>query len=109
MSTAFQVRAELPEVHKRRRPIKDPAYLRFVRSLPCVACGGTRSIEVMHVGPRGLGQKVDDKDGLPGCRWCHKELHQVGPVAFCEKYVLAFPALIRKLNDFYDANLRGTY
>jgi hypothetical protein len=63
----------------------------------------------MHVGPRGLGQKVDDKDALPGCRWCHQELHQVGPVAFREKYALDFEALISKFNTFFESNLRGTY
>ena len=63
----------------------------------------------MHCGPRGLGQKVDDKDALPGCRACHNELHVVGPVEFATKYVLDYEALIAKLNTFYESNLRGTY
>jgi hypothetical protein len=109
MSTAYQVRSNLGELYQRRQPIKSSGYLRFIRSLPCCACGGTRNVEAMHVGPRGMSQKVDDKDALPGCRFCHKELHQVGPVSFAAKYALDFAALIAKLNTFFESNLRGTY
>lgn len=107
MSTAYEVRS-LP-VYQRRKPIKSSSYLRFVRGLPCVACGGTRNIEAMHCGPKGLGQKRDDKDALPGCRYCHKELHEVGPDAFAEKYKLDISALVLKWNAFFESTLRGTY
>lgn len=108
MSAAFQVRPRFGS-YRGKKPTKSSAYLRFVRQLPCIACGGTRNVDAMHVGPRGLGQKVDDKDALPGCRFCHKELHQIGPVAFAEKYALDFQALILKLTTFFESNLRGTY
>lgn len=107
MSTAYEVRS-LP-IYQRRKPIKSTAYLKFIRTLPCCACGGSRYVEAMHCGPRGLGQRVDDKDTLPGCRFCHKELHQVGPVAFAAKYALDFAAQIAKFNQFFESNLRGTY
>lgn len=107
--TAYEVRSSFSDRYQRRKPIKSTAYLKFVRSLPCIACGGTRSVEAMHCGPRGLGQKVDDKQALPGCRYCHRELHEVGPVAFAAKYALDYGALITKLNEFFEANLRGTY
>ena len=107
MSTAYQIRSTLG--YQRRKPIKSTVYLKFIRLLPCCACGGTRSIEAAHVGPRGLGQKVDDKHALPLCRWCHKELHEVGPVEFAQKYALDFAALIAKFNAFFESNLRGTY
>jgi hypothetical protein len=56
-----------------------------------------------------MGQKVSDDQSLPGCRFCHRELHQLGPIAFAEKYKLDFAELIAKLNTFYESNLRGTY
>jgi hypothetical protein len=105
---AYQVQVTVTS-YRRRKPIKSSAYLRFVRSLPCCACGSTRYVEAMHVGPRGMSQKVDDKDALPGCRFCHKELHQIGPVEFQQKYSLDFETEIEKLNTFYESNLRGTY
>ena len=108
MSTAYQVRPVFGS-YRPRKPIKSTAYLRFVRSLPCCACGGTRYVEAMHCGPRGLGQKVDDQDALPGCRFCHRELHDLGPVAFQQKYALDFERLTQKLNAFFESNLRGTY
>lgn len=106
--TAYEIRATAAP-YQRRKPIKSSVYLRFVRSLPCCACGGTRNVEAMHCGPHGFGQKVDDKDTLPGCRYCHKELHQVGPVQFQSKYSLDFQSEIAKLNLFFESNLRGTY
>ena len=30
------------------KPVRDPAYLRFIRALPCVACLRTWSIEAAH-------------------------------------------------------------
>ncbi len=56
-----------------------------------------------------LGQKTDDKQALPGCRYCHRELHELGPVEFAQKYSIDFEALIAKLNAFFESNLRGTY
>jgi len=107
MSTAWMVRPKPLTIT--RPPIKCPAYLRFIRTLPCCACGSTLRIEAAHIGPRGLGQKVDDKNALPLCFWCHRELHEVGPVEFATKYGVDFPALIAKWNHFYESNLRGTW
>jgi len=107
MSAAWQIRPR--PLYQRRPPITSPAYLRFVRTLPCCACGARRSIEAAHIGPRGLGQKRDDKDALPLCKWCHRELHELGPVEFTQKYPVDFPTLILKWNAFFESNLRGTY
>ena len=96
MSTAYQINAASGG-YEPRKPIKSPAYLRFLRRLPCAACGGTRRVEAAHCGPRGLGQKRDDKDALPLCMTCHRELHELGPLAFQGKYALDFAALIAKL------------
>lgn len=70
---------------------KDPAYLRFIRSLPCCVCakllhrdgGRQRSItEAAHAGVRGLSTKAHDKTAIPLCRLHHREgvtsLHQLG-------------------------------
>lgn len=59
---------------------KDPEYLRFIRSQPCLICSRRGLIQLSetnahHHGPRGLGQKVPDRHTLP---LCHVEHHQYG-------------------------------
>ncbi len=64
-----------------RQPAKDPAYLAFIRSMPCIICllrsGGdcahqeTRT-EAAHVGYRGLRQKCSDRETIPLCAWHHR-------------------------------------
>jgi len=90
---------------------RDPAYLKFIRAIGwCIACGrncfggrgypGGRA-EAIHTGLRGLGQKASDYNALPGCRECHSELHEIGEVAFQEKWGLCFRDHIKTLNERY--------
>lgn len=67
--------------YKRPRldPRKDSAYLRWIRSLPCVVCrvwGLTRfeygRVESAHVGMRGMKQKCADTETLPLCAHHHR-------------------------------------
>ena len=66
----------------RRGPVKDEAYLEFLRGRRCVVCIAWRisqstPTEAAHVRVRGLGQKCDDKDALPMC----ERHHRTGPLA----------------------------
>lgn len=50
----------------------DKAYKAFIAEQPCVVCQTKKSMqksrtEVAHCGPRGLGQKCDDRFCLPLC------------------------------------------
>ena len=84
------------------RPVRDPKYLKFIRDFPCVGCGTTRrQRDAMHTGPHGLGQKASDLDALPGCRECHRQLHQIGPVKFQERHKITFADLIVMFQQFY--------
>ena len=38
------------------KPLRDPRYLAWIRTLPCVVCGSTRRIEASHTGPTGSGR-----------------------------------------------------
>lgn len=96
---AFQIRPN--PIYRGSRPIRSAKYLRFVRGFACVGCGKTRTIEAMHTGPHGMGQKSSDTSALPGCVWCHRELHTLGPVGFQERYNLDFAALIAEFNALY--------
>jgi hypothetical protein len=93
--------------YKPRLPEVDLKYRQFIRRFPCVACKKTTwRIEFAHTGPRGLGQKADDKDGLPICVSCHQtgthSLHKIGPVAFQEHYKIEFPELIQMFRSWYE-------
>lgn len=89
-------------LYRKSAPVRDPKYLKFIRLLPCIACGKVRFVrDAMHTGSHGLGQKASDLDALPGCRMCHRELHRIGPVRFQAKYRIDFAERRATLNKFY--------
>lgn len=83
------------------RSIQHPGYRKFVRQLPCLVCGQNWSIEFCHIGPRGLGQKASDLDGIPLCRLHHQHgpesLHVLGPIRFQQAHGLEFCRIIAGL------------
>lgn len=86
--TAFSVGR--PSTRKRPRD-ENGTHLKFIRGLPCAACGTRRNIEAAHIrmasmvhGKRetGKAEKPDDKFALPLCQMHHNEQHTVGEVLF---------------------------
>ena len=66
----------------RRKRIEDPAHLRRIRSMPCIACSimGVEQktvTESHHIRRRpdgqdyGRGVKADDTEAIPLCHTCH--------------------------------------
>lgn len=84
------------------KPIRNPQYLRWVRSLPCAVCGAMRHVEAAHTGPRGLSQKSSDTSAIPLCARHHRtgddSYHKLGPRRFSEAHRLDIPALVRRLS-----------
>jgi hypothetical protein len=61
---------------RRAAAVRDPAYLAFVRTLPCaapVAC--RRPSQAHHAGLRGLGQRASDDTAVPLCAQHHADWH----------------------------------
>lgn len=78
------------------KPGEDPAYLAWIRTLPCLVCSISiyglpwifspeadlifetapiariRIAEAAHVGSRGLGRKSDDRETIPLCPGHHR-------------------------------------
>jgi len=58
---------------------RSPAYLAWVRTLPCCVCGASpcdaHHMVGMH-GVGGMGLKAEDSMAMPLCRACHMELHR---------------------------------
>src|ERR1700682_4539241 len=105
MSTAFQLRPG--PIFMAKKPIRNPAYRRWIKRFPCIGCGATWGIDPMHTGDHGLGSKSSDMGVLPGCRKCH-ELFGADPKGFAYKHGLDIPALIVFFNHLWELKQRRT-
>ncbi len=94
----------------RRKVGKDPAYLAFLRGLPCCVehgpllnwYGSSFVIDAAHIGPHAFSVKAPDRQAVAMCRWHHEKLHRVGPKAFWKMYEADPDAIIAKLNAQYE-------
>lgn len=95
--------------------IRDTAYMRWIKILPCLVqsftrgpefdCGYHDFIDPHHVVPPGggkTGSKVDDRRTVPLCRKHHDEA-QRGREAFEKKYFLWLAGEILRLNREYNS------
>ena len=84
------------------KPVRNPTYLRWIRSLPCAVCRTTRGVEAAHTGPHGLGQKSSDLSAIPLCARHHRtgndSYHKLGPRKFAEAHRLNVPAIVARLS-----------
>jgi hypothetical protein len=83
-------------------PVRNPKYLAWIRTLPCLVCGARRGIEASHTGPHGLGQKSPDRSAIPLCTKHHRtgkdSYHKLGPRKFAELHNLDIPSIVGRLN-----------
>jgi len=84
------------------KPIRNPRYLCWIRTLPCSVCRTTRAVEAAHTGPHGLGQKSSDFSAIPLCYLHHRSgndsYHKLGPLKFAEVHRLNVPAIVARLS-----------
>lgn len=84
------------------KPQRNPRYLAWIRTQPCVVCGTRRGIEASHTGPHGLGQKSPDTSAIPLCSKHHRtgndSYHKLGPRKFAVVHSLDIPAIVQRLN-----------
>jgi len=92
----------------RRGRIEDPAYLRWIRSQPCMI--GNRDCRGLsdphHVGHLGQARK-NDYNAVPLCRVHHDEVTKIHNGPFEERYGVSFSAAIQGLNEEYRLTKRG--
>lgn len=109
MTQAFQLNPR--PIFVPQKTERNEEYLKFIRKLPCCACGKSRGVEAAHFGPRGLGTRASDKNALPVCYKCHRTgphaYHKLGPRKFAAYHKINPPSLILKLNRFWDEKLNG--
>lgn len=84
------------------KPKRDPRYLAWIRTQPCLVCGSRRGVEAAHTGPHGLGQKSPDTSAIPLCAIHHRtgrdSYHRLGPRKFAGEHDIDIPAIVRNLN-----------
>jgi hypothetical protein len=84
------------------KPARNPRYLAWIRTHPCVVCGASRGIEASHTGPHGLGQKSPDTSAIPLCTKHHRtgndSYHKLGPRNFSQVHGLDIPEIVRRLS-----------
>ena len=84
------------------KPIRNPGYLRWIRTLPCSVCRTTRAVEAAHTGPHGLSQKSADLSAIPLCARHHRtgddSYHKLGPRKFAEVHHLNIRVIVARLS-----------
>jgi hypothetical protein len=98
MNTPHQIRPG--RIYRPVKPVRDPAYLRFIKLLPCAACLKYRQVDPCHTGPHGIGQKSCDLSCIPLCRRCHEAFDR-DPRGFADRNHMNVAALIERFNRFY--------
>lgn len=77
-----------PPKRIKSKPAGDEAYLKWLRTLPCICTGRMVSVESHHLlntGLRGMALKSPDRYAIPLDAKVHRELHNHG----CEETLLA--------------------
>jgi hypothetical protein len=97
-------------IYRGRKPVRNEAYKRFIRSIPCVVCLKYGQIEACHTGPHGTGQKSSDLSCIPLCHTHHRasddSLHKLGPVRFQEHHRLEFADLTTLFQELYEKKMK---
>ena len=104
IETPFGIRSEIR--YQPSKPVRDPDYRRWVKSLPCAACGRSWGIDPAHTGPHGMSQKSSDLTCIPLCRRDHNAF-DAAPQDFASEHGIDIPALIQRLNRAYSETMKG--
>ena len=84
------------------KPIRNPGYLQWIRTLPCSVCRTTPAVEAAHTGPHGLSQKSSDLCAISLCVRHHRtgddSYHKLGPRKFAEVHQLNIWTIVARLS-----------
>ena len=87
-----------PPAKERRGPVRNAAYLRWIRTLPSLV-SGRGPCDACHTGTDGgMSQKASDLSCVPLTREEHQEYHQHGKRAFERRYRVSFAREVKRLN-----------
>ena len=88
----------MTELRQRDPRQENKAFLAFVRSKPCCACGASPPVQAAHLRqgcpergkrPTGIGERPSDSWAVPLCALCHltgrEALHKLGEQRFWKR------------------------
>ena len=103
MIQPFGIRSE--RLYFPGKPVRDEAYKRFIRQLPCLVCLKRWGSEAAHTGDHGTGQKASDLSCVPLCRKHHRQAadsyHKLGRVKFEARHKIQIAGHVAEFNHFY--------
>jgi hypothetical protein len=83
------------------KPVRNPAYLKFIRSQLCCATGRNWGVEACHTGPHAHSQKASDLDAIPLIAELHTvgqyALDKIGREAFEQHWGVSIPKVIQTM------------
>ena len=83
----------------RRGPERSPAYLAYIRTLPCAACKREGRSEAVHTGSDDdMPQKASDLSCVPLTWVEHREYHRIGKPDFERRDRVKFAREVKRLN-----------
>jgi len=96
----------------RRGPPRDPAYLAWIRELPCIACGTEGRSEAAHTGSDGgMSMKASDYSCVPLCADCHTQApgayHRIGKRALERTHGFCCAAQVKRLHAEWRDSLKA--
>lgn len=97
MNPAYRINS--PSLTLLPRPGRNKAYRAWIRKQPCAISGKAWNIDFAHTGPRGLGQKANDLDGVPLNREVHRQYHAWGRTKFEQHYRISIDQIILELQQ----------
>ena len=108
MNQPFQI-APGP-IYQKEVPVRDEAYKRFIRMLPCVVCLKRWGVETAHTGAHSRDSKASDLRCIPLCQKHHRKsddsYHKLGRVKFEARHKLDIDALVLMFNSFYQTKMK---
>lgn len=107
--TFIRKRRRAPRFGARRGPERNPAYLDYIRTLPCLVCG-TWPVEAAHSGPHGMAQKASDYTAVPLCYVHHRtgrDAHHVLGRKFEAHHGIDFAAVTARLRAEFEAGRKA--
>lgn len=92
------------ETYFKEKTVRDPAYLRFIESMPCMITG--RQAEAHHepLNGHGMGIKGPDNETLPLSREMHTKRHAYGRESFWEQYDIDWRYEVELYQKLYAAD-----
>lgn len=91
------------------------AYLKWIRSLPCIICEGLMGkSEAAHtkvMGSSGMAQKSNHRSCIPLCAWDHTLLwnsyHELPEQDWAELHHIDLLRIVQSLNSLWDARKKA--